>query len=136
MDLEKYKELKLKVENDLVVNETNAAEKSLAFARLYSKYTSLYLQELRLLKKMATEKDKLYGELYHEFKFKSDFQLDNRNEIDIYVKANERYYNKCLAFQNQEIVVKYLEETLQNITTTGYRIKNYVDLLKLKMGLK
>ena len=85
--------------------------------------------------KIATDKDKLYGDLYHEYKFKSDFQLDNRGEIDVYIKANDKYYNKCLEYQTQEIIVKYIEETLQNITTTGYRIKNYVDLLKLKMSM-
>ena len=136
MDIENFKSLKLKAEKDLIVNETNAADKSLEFARLYSKYTSLYMQELRILKQMSTDRDKLYGDLYHKLKFKNDYQLDSSKEIDIYIKSDESYYNKCLEFQNQEIVVKYLEETLQNITVTGYRIKNYVDLLKLKMGLK
>jgi len=135
MKIEDFKKLKLKVENDLLVDETNAAEKSLNFSRLYSKYVSLYMQELRILKNLSAEKDKIYGELYHKFKFKSDYQLDSNKEIDVYVKADDKYYNKCLDFQNQEIIVSYLEMTLQNITNTGYRIKNFIELLKLKMGL-
>jgi len=135
MNLEKFKVLKTKVEIDLFVDESNAAEKSLKFSSLYSKYLSLYMQELRLLKNILTEKDKLYGELYHKFKFKNDYQLDSSKEIDTYVRSDESFYQKCLDFQNQEIVVNYLEQTLQNITNTGYRIKNYIELLKLRMSI-
>jgi len=135
MNLEQYKALKAKVENDLFVDESNAAEKSLKFSNLYAKYLALYMQELRIIKQLSIDKDKLYGELYHQFKFKNDFQLDGNKEIDIYIRSNESYYKKCLEFQNQEIIVKYLESVLLNITTTGYRIKNYVELLKLKMGI-
>jgi hypothetical protein len=135
MNLEQFKALKAKVEINLDVDESNAAEKSLKFSSLYSKYLALYMQELRLLKTLSTEKDKLYGELYHNFKFKNNYQLDSSKEIETYVRSDQSFYQKCLDFQNQEIVVKYLEETLQNINSTGYRIKNYIELLKLKMGV-
>lgn len=140
MNLEQYQVLKKKVEEDLLVDESNAAEKSLKFSSLYSKYLSLYMQELRILKTISVEKDKLYGELYHKYKFNTDkdfnYQLDSGKEIDTYVRKNESFYKKCLDFQNQEIIVKYLEETLSNLNNTGYRIKNYIELLKLKMGIK
>ena len=135
MNLEQFKVLKAKVEDDLLVDESNAAEKSLKFSSLYSKYLALYMQELRLLKTLNTDKDKLFGELYHFYKFENNFQLDSSKEIETYVRSNLKFYNKCLEFQNQEIIVKYLEEVLQNITNTGYRVKNYVELLKLKMSL-
>ncbi|MEM4261310.1 MAG: recombination mediator protein UvsY [Candidatus Woesearchaeota archaeon] len=136
MNLEQYKALKAKVEEDLAIDESNAADKSLKFSSMYSKYLALYLQELRILKNLSLEKDKLYGDLYHKLKFKNDYQLDSSKEIDTYVRSDESFYKKSLDVQNQEIVVKYLEETLQNINNTGYRIKTYVDFLKLRMGLK
>jgi hypothetical protein len=134
MTLEQFKSLKTKVESDLDLTDSNAAEKSLKLSSLYSKYLGLYIQELKLLKTTSTEKDKLYGELYHKYKFKNDFQLDSAKEIDTYIRADDSFYNKCLEFQNQEIIVKYLEEVLQNIKNAGYAIKNHLEFVKLKMN--
>lgn len=136
MTLEQFNTIKAKVELDLNIDELNAAEKSLKFSSLYNQYLLLYLKELKILKTLALEKDKLFGELYHKYKFQNNYQLDTSKEIETYVRADELYYKKCLDYQNQEIIVKFLEETLQNINNTSYRIRNYIELLKLRMGIK
>lgn len=137
MNIDKFQELKKKVEIDLTIDETNAAEKSLKFSSLYNFYLALYIQELRILKRISTEKDKLFGDKYHFYKFGNfDYKLDSAKEIETYVRSDTDFYNKCLEYQNQEIVVKYLEETLTNLNNTNYRIKNYIELYKIKFGLK
>jgi hypothetical protein len=136
MNIDQFKLLKSNTETEINVTEDNISEKSIKFASIYNKYLSLYIQELRILKKLTLDKDKIYGELYNKFKFNNNFQLDTNKEIDVYVRADDKYYNVSLDLQNQEMVVKYLEEVLQNINNTGYRIKNYIELQKLKQGLK
>jgi hypothetical protein len=136
MNIDQFKLLKSNTETEINVTEDNISEKSIKFTSIYNKYLSLYIQELRILKKLTLDKDKIYGELYNKFKFNNNFQLDTNKEIDVYVRADDKYYNVSLDLQNQEMVVKYLEEVLQNINNTGYRIKNYIELQKLKQGLK
>ena len=141
MNIEQFKLLKEKFESDLELNEDNVMEKSLKFSSLYSKCLNFYLQEVKILKTILIEKDKVYGELYHKFKFNPDkepqynYTLDSHKELDIYVKSHDDYYKKALQYQNQELIVKYLEETLKNIDSTGYRIKNFIEFKKLGMSV-
>ena len=140
MDLEKFNLLKTKAENDTNIDDSNAAEKSTKLISLYQRYLSLYLQEVRLLKGISLDKDKLYKKLYQHYKFPSADDKDSFNitlsttkEVDIYINADDSYCKLCIEYQNQEIVVQYLEATLKNIGNAGYAIKNLVEFKKLSM---
>ena len=135
MKNEDFEELKKKVEEDLEITEDNVQQKSLKLANLYSHYLKTYIQELKILKFRLTEKNKIYQQKYHHYKFEYQYELGAAKEIETYVNGDDEIHKINLSIQQQEIIVKFLELTLENINNTGYRIKNYIDITKLKLGL-
>jgi len=142
MKIEDFEKLKNKVKSELELNQDNIEQQSIRSGTLHQKYLAIYMKELRTYNRMVAEKEKLYGELYHKYKYPSaddgigfQFSLDTKGEIDTYINSNNDYYQKRLNIQNQEIVVKYLERVLDSINKMSFHIKNYIELMKLKHGL-
>ncbi|MEM4260971.1 MAG: recombination mediator protein UvsY [Candidatus Woesearchaeota archaeon] len=134
MTLEDLEKLKKIASEDLKITEDNLAKKSLDIPILYHKYLDIFINELKQLKQLSLDKDKLYGKLYHHYKFESNYSLDTKNEIEVYVKGNDEYYIKALAYYQQEIVVKYLESILDAFTKMGFNIKNHIEFKKFLAG--
>ena len=135
MKSEDFQKLKLKVEVELKITEENVMEKSIQLSNLYANILQIYTKELKFLKTKGHEKDKIFGELYHHYKFNFNFQLDSKGEIESYIKADNTFYNIALEYSQQEVQVKYLEQLLEHINNLGFRIKNYIDLKKISKGL-
>ena len=135
MDKATFEALKAKVDEDLEINENNIQQKSLKLANIYNYYLKLYIQEFGILKYKTTEKNKKYQQKYHYYKFENQYQLSSAKEIEIYVNGDEEIHKINLTIQAQETIVKYLEQVLTNINNTGYRIKSYIDIEKIKHGL-
>jgi hypothetical protein len=133
-----FDELKKQVEIDIEINEDNISEKSLKYSFIYHKYIEMYQRAVKELNMIKIEKDKIYGDLYHAYKFENKsggYDLNTKTEIEVYVKRDEKYYKIALKYYNQESIVKYLEGVLQIINTMGFSIKNYIEIQKLRMGV-
>jgi hypothetical protein len=135
MTLEQLEELKKIANEDLKLDSDNIEKKTLQLSTIYQRYLEIYIKEIRQLKKLSLDKDKLYGELYKHYKFVDDYKWDTKSEIDSMVKSDDKYYKIALDMSNEEAVVSYLEQLLSNIKSVGYSIKNYVDFAKLKQGM-
>jgi hypothetical protein len=135
MDFNTFGKLKDFVEKELTFNEDNVERMSLNFSNIYMKYLRVFTNETKILKELYYEKQKMFGKLLHHFKFEVEFQLDSKSEIESYIRSDDNYYNLCLKYSNQEIIVDYLEKTLSRINTMGFEIKNYIEIIKLKKGL-
>ncbi|MFW6173021.1 MAG: recombination mediator protein UvsY [Elusimicrobiota bacterium] len=134
MKNEDFQKLKKFVEKELKIEESNVMEKSIQLSNLYTKFLQIYTRELKNLKSKHHEKAKTYGELYHHYKFKFDYQLDTKAEVESYIRADDKYYQIALEYSNLEVQVKYLEQILEQINNLGFRIKNYIDLKKISLG--
>lgn len=135
MKNEDFQKLRNFVEKELKIEESNVMEKSIQLSNLYTKFLQIYTRELKNLKSKHHEKAKVYGELYHHYKFKFDYQLDTKAEVESYIRADDKYYQIALEYSNLEVQVKYLEQILEQINNLGFRIKNYIDLKKISQGL-
>ena len=134
MNEKNFKDFQLIVAEKVKLSPDDIDKKTLDLSNLYHTISDKYVQELKILKKMLLDRDQLYGELYHKYKFGQDFHLDTKTEIDTYVRADKSYYDKALEYQQQEIMVKYFEQMLEVINKAGYAIKNYIDFTRLKNG--
>ena len=134
MNLVDLKNLKLKAKDHFKITPENILDKSIQLGTLFQRYSQIHNTELLKLKTLSVEKDKLYGDLYHKKKFEGSFTLDSNKEIDIYVKADDTYYKLLVKIANQEVIVDWLEQTINNINKLGFYIKNYVDIYKFKNG--
>jgi hypothetical protein len=135
MQQDAFDKLKKYVDQELKITEENILDKSIQISNLYNQFLKLYNKELFDFKNKLLEKDKIYGELYHHYKFKFDYNLDTKSEIDNYIRSDEKYYQMALECVKLEVQVKFLEQILENINNLGYRIKNYIDLMKFKKGV-
>lgn len=93
----------------------------------------IFINELKLFKKMQKDKEKKYSELYKEYKEKYNLSL-TKDEIKTYCNSNEEYYKICVDLDNQEVIVKYFEMTLDNIKRMSYDIKNWIEIKKFYAG--
>lgn len=135
MKLESFRKLKQKVEDELRLTDENIMAKSIQLSNFANKIRGLYSKEFHILRNKAAEKDKVYGELYHKYKYNYEYQLETKGEVEAYIRADDVYYKVALEYAQQEMQVKYLEETMTHINNMGFRIKNYIDLQKMKLGL-
>jgi Recombination, repair and ssDNA binding protein UvsY len=126
--------LKAKIDSDLKITEDNVASKSLNSAYMYHQYLDLWLSELRELKTLGLEKDRIYGVLYDKYKFKHDQQLSGRPEIESWIFADPLYIKVATEYIDKETVVKYLENVTEAISKLSFGIKNYIEYKKFLSG--
>lgn len=145
-----FQKFKKRIEEQLKISPSNVDEKNIALSNLYINLLQIWSKEMKILKQISADKDKIYGDLYHHYRFGNtpkngqiyrvnqqiDFQLDSKSEIDVYIRSDNIYYQKALEYSDQEIIVKFIEQSLDIINSLGYRIKNYIDLQKMKKGLE
>ena len=135
MTYEDFKKLKRRALEDLEFNEDNAIELSIKVPNLYQKYLSLYINELDKYKKLVVKRDRMYGELLRNEKVNGDIEWKSKDEYNSVIMTNDNYYDLKLKTQEQEHIVKFLEETLDNIKRMSFNIKNFIDLKKFLAGM-
>lgn len=131
-------EFQKKVDKDLEITKDNVYEKSMNYSSIYHKYISTYYRALNKLNELKIDKDKIYGDLYHEYKFQNKnggYEISTKTEVDLYVKRDDIYIKVAKQFSNQEGIVKYLELVLDDIKSMSYTLKNYIEFEKLRMGV-
>jgi len=136
MTPEKFAELKEFNKEKFKITEDNILSKAISIPSSYHHYLSLYIDELKILKNKMVEKDKQYGILYDSIRFSGNKDLKNKSEIDPYINSNDIYYKMCLDINDQEMVVKYLEEVMSSINKLSYAIRNFIDIKNLGLGGK
>lgn len=99
------------------------------------KWLDLLLKEKHILSVIEAEKDKVYGKLYHKYKYESDFRLDTRGEIDVYVKADDAFDIVLKKYNESLVIVEWLDETLKNFRAMAWSMKNHLDLRKFLSGM-
>lgn len=134
MTEEKFIKLKKVVMNDVKITEDNLLEKAKKIPFIYHRYLDLFIAETKKLKSLKIETEKLYAKKYHKFKFEHDFALNNKGEIDVYINGDDEYYEMKRKYNWQIIVVKYLEETLENINRMSFAVNNTIKLKEFYSG--
>jgi len=135
MTPEDFKKLKKLVEKDLKWEKETAQDKEIQLSGLYAKYLDAFITQANIRRKLELKRERLFGKLYHKYKFEFQFQLDSKSEVESYIKSDEEYYEASLELVNQQMITDYLEEVLKEINTIGFNIKDYIELEKLKRGV-
>ncbi|MFW6311151.1 MAG: recombination mediator protein UvsY [Nanoarchaeota archaeon] len=134
MNLEEFKALRNEVVNSVKIDEDKIDHIITKIPLLHSKYLRLYSTEFHKLKLLQIKIDKLYGDLYHYYRYEYDYSMDKKYEIETYINKDERYIKLRKGFAFQDTVVKFLENTIKTIKELNYTIKNYIDWKKLLAG--
>ena len=135
IDEKRFSYLQKKVEEDLLLTPDNLQQKILDIPKIYVRYHKLYASQSILLKNIETEIKKTKSELYHKYKFKSDFAIDTMSERMMYVEGDTVMCDLNILYNEQESVVEFLKNTISEISKLSFLIKSYVDLEKLRNGV-
>lgn len=136
LDEQGLQDLYQMVYNDTKLTDDNMMDKSMELPRYATKYTIMLTEQEKILKGMKIDLDKIIQERHHYYRFGDyEFRLDTKSEIATYIDGDDKVitHKKMISFQ--EAVVDYLKATVSNISKTGFFIKSYIDLYKMKNGM-
>ena len=129
-------ELQAEADKDLVIDDTELDTESLKTPILHNKYLQYYNKFNLLLKKSQWEERTLQREKWEYYTGKSDpsvykekpFDLKVlKNDVHIYINADEDIQKIQAKIIYQEAIVNYLEQILRMINNRSFRMKNAIE---------
>tara|TARA_Y100001937_G_scaffold96031_1_gene130497 strand:- start:543 stop:971 length:429 start_codon:yes stop_codon:yes gene_type:complete len=136
-------ELQSQADKDLVIDDTELDTESLKTPILHNKYLQYYNKFNLLLKKSQWEEKTLQREKWEYYTGKSDpsvykakpFDLKVlKNDVHIYINADEDIQKIQAKIIYQEAIVNYLEQILRMINNRSFTIKNAIEWRRFTSG--
>ena len=141
MDLDKIQEMWAK---DSQIDPDNLHDESLKIPQLHSKYYTLY-NTISLLREKAREsynKVKLERYNYYSGKASAEVYAENpfpykvreKDALQRYIEADEKLSAIDMKIQYYDVMLKFLEEVIKNISNRTYQIKNAIEWHRFQAG--
>ena len=141
MNLEKIQEM---WERDAVIDPDNLHDESLKIPQLHSKYYTVY-NTITLLREKAREsysKIKLERHNYYTGKATAEEYIENpfpykvreKDAIQRHLEADEKLNTIDMRIKYYDVILKFLEEIIRNISGRTYQIKNAIEWQKFQSG--
>ena len=141
MNLEQIQEM---WEKDSKIDPDNLHDESLKIPQLHSKYYTLY-NTITLLRERAREQDakvrlerynyytgKAPAEVYVEEPF--PYKVREKDAIQRHLEADDKMNKVDMKIKYYDIMLKFLEEIIRNISGRTYQIKNAIEWNKFQAG--
>tara|TARA_B100000575_G_scaffold275990_1_gene261052 strand:- start:15 stop:446 length:432 start_codon:yes stop_codon:yes gene_type:complete len=141
MNLEKIQEM---WEKDSRIDPDNLHDESLKIPQLHSKYYTLY-NTITLLREKARESyakvrlerynyytGKATAEVYVEEPF--PYKVREKDAIQRHLDADDKMNKIDMKIKYYDVMLKFLEEIIRNISGRTYQIKNAIEWNKFQAG--
>ena len=141
MNLEQIQEM---WEKDSRIDPDNLHDESLKIPQLHSKYYTLY-NTITLLRERAREQyskvrlerynyytGKATAEVYAEEPF--PYKVREKDAIQRHLEADDKMNKVDMKIKYYDIMLKFLEEIIRNISGRTYQIKNAIEWNKFQAG--
>ena len=141
MNLEQIQEM---WEKDSKIDPDNLHDESLKIPQLHSKYYTLY-NTITLLREKARESyakirlerynyytGKATAEVYAEEPF--PYKVREKDAIQRHLEADDKMNKVDMKIKYYDIMLKFLEEIIRNISGRTYQIKNAIEWNKFQAG--
>ena len=141
MNLEQIQEM---CEKDSKIDPDNLHDESLKIPQLHSKYYTLY-NTITLLRERAREQynkvrlerynyytGKATAEVYAEEPF--PYKVREKDAIQRHLEADDKMNKVDMKIKYYDIMLKFLEEIIRNISGRTYQIKNAIEWNKFQAG--
>ena len=141
MNLDKIQEM---WERDAVIDPDNLHDESLKIPQLHAKYYTVY-NTITLLREKAREsysKIKLERHNYYTGKATAEEYAENpfpykvreKDAIQRHLEADEKLNTIDMKIKYYDVILKFLEEIIRNISGRTYQIKNAIEWQKFQSG--
>ncbi len=132
-------------EEDSKIDPDNLHTESLNIPVLHAKYHDLYNNLVLLRKKAEQQRKNIRHERYEYFAGKADPQvyIDNpfpkkirdKDTMQKYLDADEKLSGVSLKIEYYDVMLKYIEEILKQISNRTYQIKNSIEFMRFSSGM-
>ena len=141
MNLEQIQEM---WEKDSKIDPDNLHDESLKIPQLHSKYYTLY-NTITLLRERAKEQySKVRLERYNYYTGKAPaeayieepfpYKVREKDAIQRHLEADDKMNKVDMKIKYYDIMLKFLEEIIRNISGRTYQIKNAIEWNKFQAG--
>lgn len=130
---------------DSKIDPDNLHTESLNIPVLHSKYYDIYNTLMLLRKKAEQQRKNIRHERYEYFSGKSDPEvyIDNpfpkkirdKETMQKYLDADDKLSGVSLKIEYYEVMLRFIEEILKQITNRTYQIKNAIEFMRFSSGL-
>ena len=130
---------------DSKIDPDNLHTESLKIPVLHSKYYDIYNTLMLLRKKAEQQRKNIRHERYEYFSGKADpeIYIDNpfpkkirdKETMQKYLDADTKLSGVSLKIEYYEVMLRFIEEILKQITNRTYQIKNSIDFMRFSSGL-
>ena len=132
-------------ENDSKIDPDNLHTESLNIPVLHSKYYQIYNTLMLLRKKAEQQRKNIRHERYEYFAGKADPQvyienpfpkkIRDKETMQKYLDADDKLSGVSLKIEYYNVMLKYIEEILKQITNRTYQIKNAIEYMRFSSGM-
>lgn len=141
MDLDKIQEM---WEKDSQIDPDNLHDESLKIPQLHSKYYTIY-NTITLLREKAKEtfnKVKLERHNYYTGKAPAEvyvedpfpYKVRDKEALQRYMEADDKLNSIDLKIRYYDVMLKFLEEVIKNISNRTFQIKNAIEWHRFQAG--
>ena len=136
-------EIQAQADKDLVIDDTELDTESLKTPILHNKYLQLFNKFNLLLKKSQWEERTLQRDKWEYYTGKSSPEVYKekpfdlkvlKNDVHIYINADEDIQKIQAKVVYQEAIVNYLEQILRMINNRSFTIKNAIEWRRFTSG--
>ena len=130
---------------DSKIDPDNLHTESLNIPVLHSKYYDIYNTLMLLRKKAEQQRKNIRHERYEYFSGKSDPEvyinnpfpkkIRDKETMQKYLDADTKLSGVSLKIEYYEVMLRFIEEILKQITNRTYQIKNSIDFMRFSSGL-
>ena len=141
MDLEKIQEM---WEKDSQIDPDNLHNESLRIPQLHSKYYTLYNTITLLREKSKESYNKVRLERYNYYTGKAPqevyvedpfpYKVREKDALQRHIEADEKLNAIDLKVKYYDVMLKFLEEIIKNISNRTYQIKNAIEWHRFQAG--
>ena len=131
-------------EKDSKIDIDNLHTESINIPVLHAKYYDIYNNLMLLRKKAEQQKKNIRHERYEFYSGKADPEvyienpfpkkIRDKDTLQKYLDADEKLSGVSLKIDYYEVMLRYIEEILKQITNRTYQIKNSIDYMRFTSG--
>ena len=131
-------------EKDSKIDIDNLHTESINIPVLHAKYYDIYNNLMLLRKKAEQQKKNIRHERYEFYSGKADpdvyienpfpKKIRDKDTMSKYLDADEKLSGVSLKIEYYDVMLKYIEEILKQITNRTYQIKNSIDFMRFSSG--
>jgi DNA helicase IV len=129
-----FEELSAEINKRLKIDKSKIDQESAENPFHIQFYLDMWMRESRKLNKLEHQVKTIQLERMIFYKTKFEYKPDTQRELDAMMNADKQYQEAVSILTNQNLLVKYLSETIQNFRDRGWAIKNIISFIQFTEG--